>query len=159
MNRTIEDEPLRASVLDRLGGPDGANRASSRQTLPQLIGSVKRDLERLLNTRYRVTAWPPSLEELGRSLVNYGVPDFSGINMSSATDEDHFCRLVEEAIRTHEPRFIKVRVQLRAKRDRLDRTLHFQIDALLRASPEPAEVRFDSSVDPQSHRIQVQPAR
>lgn len=83
MARPLEDEPLRASVLDRLSGTGNVGRFAGRQTLEQLIDSVHRDLEKLLNTRWRVVSWPPSLTELEHSLVNYGIPDFAGVNMSS----------------------------------------------------------------------------
>ena len=119
----LEDEPLRASILDRLQVGDGVGKFSGRQTLSQLIESVHVSLENLLNTRWRVTAWPPVLGELQRSLVNYGIPDFTGVNMSAVADRKYFGKLLEEAIRLHEPRFKKVRVEVLDNDDRLDRTL------------------------------------
>lgn len=159
MARPVEDEPLRASVLDRLSGTQRHGRFAGRQTLEQLIESVHRDLEALLNTRWRVTSWPPSLDELEHSLVNYGIPDFAGVNMSSPIERELFRDLVRKAIQLHEPRFIQVQVELVDNQDRLDRSLKFKIDALLRASPDPAEVVFDSKVDPTSHHIQIEPHR
>ncbi len=155
MARPLEDEPLRASVLDRLSGQGGRGEFAGRQNLEQMIESVHRDLEQLLNTRWRVSSWPPTLNELERSLVNYGIPDFAGVNMSSPAEREAFREMVEEAIQMHEPRFIKVRVEILDSRDRLDRTLRFKIDARLRTSPDPADVVFDSKVDPTSHRIEI----
>ncbi len=155
MARPLEDEPLRSSILDRLTGTENHGRFAGRQTLEQLIEGVQRDLEQLLNTRWRVVSWPPALDQLERSLVNYGIPDFAGINMSSPTDREIFREMVEEAIRAHEPRFLKVQVKIADNTDRLDRTLKFSIDAVVRADPDPAEVQFDSKVDPTSHRIKV----
>lgn len=155
MARPLEDEPLRSSLLDRLTGLENQGRFAGRQTLEQLIEGVQRDLEQLLNTRWRVTVWPPSLDQLGCSLVNYGIPDFAGINMSSPSDREIFREMVEEAIRTHEPRFLKVQVKIGENSDRLDRTLKFSIEAVVRADPEPAEVQFDSKIDPTSHRIRI----
>lgn len=159
MGQPLTDEPMRSSVLDRLHQGNVPGRFAGRQTLGQLVQSVQRDLEQLLNTRYRVSSWPPSLAELSRSLVNYGLPDFAGANMSSQSEREAFCRAVEDAIRWHEPRFLRVRVSLKESRDRLDRTLRFHIEAVVRATPDPAEVRFDSAVDPQSTRIHVTAAR
>jgi type VI secretion system protein ImpF len=155
MARPLEDEPLRASLLDRLTGSQNQGRFSGRQTLEQLIECVHRDLEHLLNTRWRVSSWPPTLTELERSIVNYGIPDFAGVSMSSPTDRETFREMVQEAILIHEPRFIKVQVKIEESKDRFDRTLRFKIDALLRASPDPAEIIFDSQVDPTSHRIEI----
>ena len=148
MARPLEDEPLRASLLDRLTGAQNQGRFAGRQSLEQLIEGVHRDLEQLLNTRWRVASWPPNLDELERSLVNYGIPDFAGVNMSSPADREIFREMVEEAIRLHDPRFIKVKVDIVNNRNRLDRTLRFKIDARLRANPDPADVVFDSQVDP-----------
>lgn len=159
MARPLEDEPLRASLLDRLSGDENHGIFAGRQTLEQLIASVHRDLEKLLNTRWRVSSWPPTLDELENSLVNYGIPDFAGVNMSSPAERELFKEMVREAIHAHEPRFIKVKVHILESKDQLDRTLRFKIDALLRASPEPAEVQFDSQVDPTSHRIQISSGR
>lgn len=159
MARPLEDEPLRASLLDRLTDVDSQGRFAGRQSLEQLIVSVHRDLEQLLNTRWRVASWPPALDELERSLVNYGIPDFAGVNMSSPAEREVFREMVRDAIRIHEPRFIRVQVEIEENPDQLDRTLNFKIDALLRASPEPAEVVFDSKVDPTSHRIQISSQR
>ncbi|MEZ6136672.1 MAG: type VI secretion system baseplate subunit TssE [Pirellulaceae bacterium] len=159
MARPLEDEPLRASLLDRLTGSQNHGRFAGRQSLEQLIESVHRDLEQLLNTRWRVSSWPPSLDELERSLVNYGIPDFAGVNMSSPSERELFREMVEEAIRMHDPRFIKVKVEIVDNRDRMDRTLKFKIDARLRADPDPADVVFDSQVDPTSHRIEIKTTR
>ncbi len=150
-----DDDQLRASLLDRFSLDENAGHHDGRQSIAQLMDSVKRDLENLLNTRFRVSTWPPVLDELERSLANYGVPDFAGVNMSSPADRQIFRGLVEDAIRIHEPRFLKIRVQLVDNRDRLDRTLRFRIDGLIRAFPDPAEVKFDSTLDPKSHQILV----
>ena len=159
MARPLEDEPLRSSILDRLTGPANQGRFAGRQTLEQLLESIHRDLEQLLNTRWRVTAWPPDLNELNRSLVNYGIPDFAGVNMSSPTDREIFREMVEDALRMHEPRFLRVQVNMLEDTERLDRTLRFKIDAVVRADPEPADVQFDSRVDTNSHRIEVTAVR
>jgi type VI secretion system protein ImpF len=159
MARPLEDEPLRASLLDRLTGPQNQGRFSGRQSLEQLIDCVHRDLEQLLNTRWRASSWPPVLGELERSLVNYGIPDFTGVSMSSPADRETFREMVQEAILIHEPRFIKVQVKILDNRDKYDRTLKFKIDVLLRASPDPAEIVFDSKVDPTSNHIEISPHR
>jgi len=153
------EDSLRASVLDRLSGLDSVGRYAGRQSPAQMMASVKADLENLLNTRHRVSNWPPTLEELNRSLVNYGVPDFAGVNMSSGQDREMFRGMVEDSIRAHEPRFLKIRVEIIDNRDRLDRILRFRIDGLVRTLPDPSEVTFDSTLDPKSHRILVDTRR
>lgn len=155
MVRPLEDEPLLASVRDRLAGLESTGRFAGRQNLDEFLASVHRDLQELLNTRWRVNSWPPELEELESSLVNYGIPDFTGANMSSPNERMLFCELVEKSIKIHDPRFISVRLRIKEDRDTSDRVFRFQIEAEVRASPEPAEVVFDSEVDPTSRRIHV----
>lgn len=155
MAKPLEDEPLLASVRDRLAGLEGTGRFAGRQNLEQFLASVHRDLQELLNTRWRVTSWPPGLQELESSLANYGIPDFTGSNMSSPNERLAFCELVEKSIKINDPRFIRVRLRVKEDQNAIDRIFRFQIEAEVQANPEPAEVVFDSEVDPTSRRIHV----
>jgi type VI secretion system protein ImpF len=162
MSRVRPNQPLVPSVLDRLLDYDPqVSReapASQHQVLRELKQSVRRDLENLLNTRVRNLSWPPHLEELNRSLVDYGLPDFTGMSLGSADDRAAFCRLVEAVIRRYEPRFQSVSVQPQDSAEPLDRTLRFRIDALLRVEPVPEPVVFDSVVEPTTGDFQVRGA-
>jgi type VI secretion system protein ImpF len=146
------EQPLVVSVLDRLLDDEpGVSSEPARgrvQVLRALKQSVRRDLENLLNTRTRCLVWPPGLKELKQSLVNYGLPDFTGADLGSKKDREQFCGVVQSVIRQHEPRFKSVRVQLLGNTEPLDRTLRFRIDALLRAEPAPEPVVFDSVLKP-----------
>lgn len=153
------DQPLVPSVLDRLLDDEPELQRepprSRNQVLRDLIQSVRRDLENLLNCRRRCLPWPEHLQELERSLVNYGIPDFTAANMGSARDREDFCRILQEVIRQYEPRFKTVKVLLLDNTETLDRTLRFRIDALLHADPAPEPVVFDSSVEPATGSFQV----
>lgn len=160
MAKPLEEQPLRPSVLDLLTGnhsPDQRRRGT--QSEAQMRESVIRDLENLLNTRHRVSAWPPTLSELEKSIVNYGIPDFTGANMSSRQERQLFRQLVEDALRHHEPRFVSVRVEVLEPEDDSDRTLRFRIHAELHAVPDPLPIAFDSRVDQTTNRIDVRPGR
>jgi type VI secretion system protein ImpF len=150
MDTPKQREPLRPSVLDRLIGTASSRPGSGQatQSLAQLKESVRRDLEALLNTRWRASNWPPTLEELESSLVNYGIPDFTGTNMSSQGDRENFRFIVEQAIKRFEPRCVSVSVQLVKNEDRADRTLRFRVEASLHAVPYPEPVVFDTSLEP-----------
>ena len=151
MARIRSDQPLVPSVLDRLLDDDPAaprEPAKSRhQVLRELKESVRRDLENLLNTRRRCLPLPAGLTELERSLVNYGIPDFTGGDLGSADWREEFRGLVESVLRTWEPRFQTVTVRLVEDAEFLDRTLRFRIDGLLRAYPAPEPVVFDSALE------------
>lgn len=158
MGRPLDDEPLKPSILDRLVGNLGTNTAggySSGQSMAQLRLSVKRDLEDLLNTRWRCSAWPPNQDELENSLVNYGIPDFTGASMSNPADREQFRQIIERAIRNNEPRFVSVKVVLLDNSNPLDRTIRFRIDAELHAVPEPEPIIFDTSMDSSNHRFRI----
>lgn len=159
MAKIRSDQPLIPSVLDRLLDDEpGVSRETAKsrtQVLRELKQSVRRDLENLLNTRWRCVSWPPDLNELGVSMVNYGIPDFTGAQLSRARDREEFRRVIETVIRKFEPRFKTVQVKLLSNGDALDRTLRFQIDALLYAEPAPEPVVFDSAVEPSSGTFDV----
>ena len=94
MSKAREDQLLVPSVLDRLLDDHPEQRQelpkARHQVLRELKQSVRRDLENLLNTRWRCVSWPPNLDELELSLVNYGIPDFTGVNMGSPAERDRF---------------------------------------------------------------------
>lgn len=159
MARIREDQQLVPSILDRLIDlePDKQQELpkSRNQVLRELKTSVCRDLENLLNTRWRCVSWPPDLEDLDVSLVNYGIPDFTGASMSQASERNDLRHIIEQVIRKYEPRFKSVKVTLVPNEDQFDRTLRFRIDALLYAEPAPEPVVFDSQLEPASAAFEV----
>jgi type VI secretion system protein ImpF len=153
------NDPLLPSLLDRLIDEDpGAFKEQPRslaQQLRQLKQSVRRDLENLLNTRWRAIGWPSELRELDTSIVNYGIPDFTGANLGSAGSRDDFVRIIQETIRRCEPRLKRVKVELLDNSEREDRTMRFRIDAMLQADPDPEQVVFDSALEPSSGNFRI----
>jgi type VI secretion system protein ImpF len=160
MAKIKEHQPLLPSVLDRLLDDEPEIKRepgkSRHQVLRELKQSARRDLENLLNTRRRCLPWPADLTELERSLVNYGVPDFTGLNMGSAEQREELRRLIEATLRIWEPpNFQNIRVTLLDTVETLNRTLRFRIEALLRADPAPEPVVFDSDLEPTTGTFQV----
>lgn len=159
MARVRSNQPLVPSVLDRLLDDDpGTSRepqASRHQVLRELKKAVCRDLENLLNTRVRCLAPPEACKELKQSLVNYGIPDFTGDNLGSASDPEKLCRLVQNVIRQYEPRFHSVSVTPLTNSEPEDRTFRFRIDALLQAEPAPEPIVFDSELRPGTETFEV----
>ena len=159
MAKASQQQRLTPSVLDRLldDAPEMQSEpATSRsQVLRELKIAVRRDLENLLNTRRRFREWPEELTELNKSLVHVGIPDFTSGNMGSAAAREECRRTVEEAIRTYEPRFKAVEVQLPENVESLDRTLRLRIVGTLYAEPAPEPVVFDSVVEPTSGAFEI----
>ena len=92
-----------------------------------------------------------------RSLAAYGVPDVTGPAYGSVEGAERFRALLEEVIVRWEPRFARVAVALSdaGGGERIDRTLRFRIDALLKADPAPEPVVFDSTFEPTTCSVEV----
>lgn len=159
MAKITPDQLLVPSVLDRLLDNEPANTRevplARHQVLRELKQSVRRDLENLLNTRWRAKGFPADLKELEVSLVNYGIPDFTGMKLGGLHDRERFRRVLENCVRTFEPRFRKVEVKL-LEANPLERTLRFRIDAVLHADAAP--VVFDTSLEPTTGTFEVRGA-
>lgn len=149
------------SVLDRLlvdsdrALPDGRQPSA---VMADIKRSVQRDLVNLLNTRWRFTTWPPNLKEIEQSLVNYGIPDITAMEFGTHAKRQEFRSILERCIKRFEPRFKSVRVEIVDHNERLDRTLHFRINAEIYAQPEPEPVVFDTSLEPATAEFQVKRA-
>ena len=159
MSAIKEDQPLVPSLLDRLLDDEPTNKRESPKNRTQVIRelklSVRRDLENLLNTRWRCVSWPPNFDELELSLVNYGIPDFTGTSLGMTGTREEFRRVIETIIKTFEPRFKTVKVIALDNTEAIDRTLRFRIDALLHADPAPEPVVFDSALEPATGIFEV----
>ena len=118
------------------------------QNLRQLKLNVGRDLEDLLNTRRRCIESPADCRELKDSLVEYGIPDFTGLNMSVPAERERARLEIERVIRRYEPRLKSVVVTVQANVNKFDRTLRLRISGVLRTDPIPERVVFDSELEP-----------
>lgn len=162
MSRIRPDQYLLPSVFDRLLDEEPDTKVetphSRAQLLRELKLSVRRDLENLLNTRISLYPVPDDLPELKTSVLNYGIPDFTGLSMGSREQREKLRLLVEDSIRRFETRFISVRVELSAAQQSnnvQDRTVRFRIEGLLYAEPAPEPVMFDSQLRPQLGDFEV----
>ena len=145
LDRLLEDSVQTVAALPPSDGAD----------LRQLTLDVGRDLENLLNTRRRCKACPPELQELNRSLIDYGIPDFTGLNMGAEAEQEQMRLAIERAIRQFEPRLANVVVAVQRNVDRADRRLHLRITGVLRTEPVPERVVFDSEVQPSTAAVAV----
>ena len=146
LDRLLDDEPgtLREPIPNRF------------QNLRELKKAVTRDLEDLLNTRQEMLEELPSeFAEVSRSLVSYGLPDFTSFSLLSKHDRNRIRRAVEQAIAHFEPRLARVNVTLEPPRDN-DRAVRFHIEALLRLEPAPELVTFDAVLQLTTQKYVVQ---
>ena len=159
MSRIRPNQLLLPSVFDRLIDfePEVSVETpkSRNQLLRDLKQSVRRDLECLLNTRICLYAIPDDMTQLKKSVLNYGIPDFTSLTMGNRDNREFLRQLVEETIRRFETRFKSVRVDIAEDFDLRKRTLRFRIDGILHAEPAPEPVIFDSELRPQSCDFEV----
>ncbi len=158
-----KNKKLRPSILDRLLDDEPHNQVEldtgREQKLVQLRNSVRRDLEILLNTRYRVVEPPEEFEQLELSLLNYGLPDLATVNVLNIKKKNEFILNLEKLLRNFEPRFKSVKVNFKQNKDKSDRTLRFSIDTTLYADPFPEVVVFDSVLEPVTRTVNVEEVR
>ncbi|MDX1692242.1 MAG: type VI secretion system baseplate subunit TssE [Ketobacteraceae bacterium] len=152
-------QQIRPSILDRLLDEDPSKRVENEkdryQVTRELRESVRRDLELLLNTRYRIMAAEPHQKELEKSLINYGLPDLATINLVDEDTRHEFCRTIEATIKRYEPRFKSVKVSTLDNVTQTDRAVRFRIDAILHADPAPEVIIFDSVLEPVSRAVDI----
>jgi len=148
MARGDRDPDIVPSVLDRLldDQPDLTHEAVTYRIddLRGLKRSVARDLEAMLNTRQEALAeLPADLVEVRRSLIVYGLPDFTAFSLLGTRDRARIRRALEDIIAMFEPRLERVRVTLEDSQAN-ERTLRFRVDGWLRVEPAPEPVTFDT---------------
>lgn len=160
MARVDKKKKLRPSILDRLidNSPDNNREIDldQHQKLKQLRDSVRRDLENLLNTRFRMLEPAPHFKEIQKSLLNYGLPDLATVNIADKKKRKKFINWLESVLIDYEPRFKTVKVIYMENSETTDRTLRFRIDATLYADPSPETVIFDSFLEPVTRTINVE---
>lgn len=154
-----QETSLVPSILDRLldDAPDVTHEpaASRFQNLRQLKQAVTRDLEALLNTRQEALGeLPAAFVEVRRSLLTYGLPDFTAFSLLNPQDRQRIRRALEQAIAAFEPRLERVRVNLASPRQH-EQTLRFHIEALLKVEPAPEPVTFDALLQLQTQQYVV----
>lgn len=147
-------ERLQPSLLDRLTDDEPQKRDESRSarvlTLEQLRAAVLRDLRWLFNAdNFESASELADYPEVARSVLNFGMPSFSGRTASGLTAAD-VERLVREAITTFEPRILPgtVQVAVNIDEERMNKNvLTFDIRAELWAQPLPLELYVRTEVD------------
>jgi type VI secretion system protein ImpF len=161
-NRLSGNQPLVPSVVDRLidNEPDVRVEPAPRaaQVMREMKQAVRRDLEDLLNTRWRCLAWPETLTQLEDSLVNYGIPDFTASDLDAAHNLDLLLSSIEDCIRRFEPRLKDVSLHELGSVDEASRTFRFRIDGVLCVEPLEDPVRYDSSLETATGTVRIEGA-
>ncbi len=135
---------LLEKLLDEAPKAPPSGNAVKAISLDQYKESVARDLEGLLNSRAAFSEEDiESFPNCRRSMMTYGLRDFSSMSLASAPDRAAICRSIEQAIARHEPRLHGVRVLLDTG-VREAKGLHFTIHGLLDVQPAREPISFDA---------------
>lgn len=121
----------RVLLFDRLVDmePQSQKEVRPLRTLDKqgLKHSIRMELGRLLNTRCPIPLAPPADE---RTVINYGIPDFSYLSPNNGEHRSKLESWVREAIVSYEPRLVDVRVSVDPPA-RAERSLVVRIEAKL----------------------------
>jgi type VI secretion system protein ImpF len=128
---------VRAPLFDRLTSPVRSLDRSG------LLESVRRELERLLNTRTPVPAVRLAAET--RTVIDYGIPDFASFSPGNPDDRQRLADLVARTIEAFEPRLRNVRVQVEEVRGEHE-VLRARLDADLVAETISEPVSFPALI-------------
>ena len=160
LDRLLDDRDAEELATNHDDKPDTQGKPEKKRAvlsdLNRMIEAVTRDLEALLNTRQELLQEPlPEFVEVRRSLLLYGLPDFTTLSILNRRDHVRIQRAVTQAIATFEPRLDRVRVTLEPPRQH-EQTLRFRIEALLQVEPAPEHVIFDAmlQLSTQVYRVQ-----
>ena len=93
-----------------------------------VVDSIRVELSRLLNTRCAVSL--DGLREQPRTVVNYGLPDFTTLSPTSDRDRERLAVLIAEAVGAYEPRLRTPRVVVAVDPER-PRALRLALHATL----------------------------
>ena len=111
----------------------------------------------MFNTRCTPRPALVELEELGRSLYHFGLPDVTSISRDSHEARDRLLRRVEDAITLFEPRLANVNISVvEMEGEQHRRELRFHVEGTLLMDPTPEQVVFDTVLHFASGEYQVE---
>src|SRR5437763_8274843 len=100
LDRLIDHEPDSAfEVRHGLVGP-----------LDRIKESILSNLSWLLNSRRSIVELPSGRNHLARSVLAFGLPDFTHLGMETAQEKESLRAAIEATIRRFEPRLTQVEV-------------------------------------------------
>ena len=115
-------------------------------SLNQLIESVRRDLEYLLNTPKPRSKFGPEFQELNSSVLAFGIPDVVSISGKDNKVWEKLLEDVEKSIAQFEPRLKNVVTTLKHRQQKHNSKVEFEIRGQLVFDPSPGLV-FQSTID------------
>ena len=136
------------SVLDRIIDPSSLGTpARPGFSVEDLVASVRRDVEDLLNTRQNQDRTIDEFPLLAGSVYRFGMPEMVSMRASSPEDRQNIGRVLERIIGQYEPRLSNIKAVLVGDtKDTKHGTVNFRIEGRLRLDPAP-EVVFETLLE------------
>lgn len=131
------------TLLDLLTDEDPTSGLETRLTETEheqaLRETVQMDIGNLLNSRHWLGTWPAELETLKFSILNYGLPDLSGVIIDSKPVQTVLVQTTRMVLEVFEPRLTNIKVVLSPAL--LERAAQLHITADVRGVSEPLGFR------------------
>jgi type VI secretion system protein ImpF len=148
---------FKTGIFDRLvdlepSNPGEEHRQKQTFNKKELIDSVLVELSRLLNTRVSVSSDQLKFGE--RSVIDYGIPEFTYQKFKNPNDKKQLARVLKETIESFEPRLKRVRVSLDDS-ESLENRIIYVIEAHLVVESVSEPVLFPIAIDPLSGEVNL----
>jgi type VI secretion system protein ImpF len=163
MPELTPQERLQPALLDRLTDEEPEKEQEPRErrvmTKSRLRQAVLRDLAWLFNaTRLESTSDLSGLNEVRRSVINYGLPALAG-RAASSVDVVALERSIRQAIIDYEPRILANTLQVTALLEPRSLDHHNVIGVEIRselwAQPVPLELLVRTEIDLETGKVQI----
>jgi type VI secretion system protein ImpF len=163
MSRRTPQERLQPALLDRLLDDAPGTTLEPREhrfiTKSRLRQAVLRDLAWLFNaTRLEAVVDMTKAPLARRSVINFGLPAFSG-RWASSLEVSDLERAMRQAIIDFEPRILPATLQIKAlvETDRLDHhnVIGVEIRGHLWAQPVPLELMVRTEIDLETGKVEI----
>ncbi|MBX3365669.1 MAG: type VI secretion system baseplate subunit TssE [Phycisphaeraceae bacterium] len=163
MAELLPGQRLQPSLLDRLTNDTPESKVESREkrvmSMRQLRAAVLRDLGWLLNTPNKDNTHEfDNYPEVRRSVLNFGMPDYTGLTVSMMTSTD-LEREIREAIEFFEPRIVhgSLRVSsLPSSQQPGFNSIALEVAGEVWAQPVPEHVYLRTEVDLETGQCRLQ---
>lgn len=135
----MADNETSLSLLDRLidenPSRETEERLPARDERKKVRDGLQRDISNLLSTRSWLGTWPRELSHLKTSILNYGLPDVTGVAIGSDDVQQVMRVTVQMSLQVFEPRLTDVDVFVMTEPQ--SRTAQLAIQAGVRGDHEP----------------------
>ena len=154
--RKSQSDPARAGLLDRLidNEPNVPEepRPLRTYTKTQLLDSIIRELNRVMNTRCTIPK--ADIKKRDRTVIDYGVSDYTGMNPRALDDHISLAKAIKDAIVHYEPRLQQVKVSVDDTPPN-ERSLIVRVDGFIEYDHVREPVSFPIAVQNESGQVKL----